>query len=79
MIIVSECLIVTAVNLVVLIRMVYKTERSIVTFDIGVYEVCARTGGRAYALHNQISRMDSLPNFVTHGASRARELRYYLV
>ena len=54
--------------------MVYKTERSIVTFDIGLHEVCARTDGRAYALHNQISRMDSLPNFVTHGAPlRARE------
>ena len=38
---------------------------------------CARTGGRAFALHNQISRVDSLPNFVIHGASlralRARE------
>ena len=34
-------------------------------------------GGRAFALHNQISRVDSLPNFVIHGASlralRARE------
>ena len=77
MIIVSGCLISTAVSLIVRIRMVYKTERSIVTFDIGLHEVCARTGGRAYALHNQISRMDSLPNFVTHGAPlralRARE------
>ena len=68
MIIVSGCLILTAVNLIVLIRMAYKTEISIVTFDIGFHEVCARTGWRAYALHNQISWMDSLPNFFTHDA-----------
>ena len=44
MIIVSGCLILTAVNLIVLKRMVYKTERSIVTFDIGLHEVS--TDGR---------------------------------
>ena len=32
-----------------------------------IHEVCARVGGRTLP-HNQISRMDSLPNFVTRGA-----------
>ena len=48
------------------------------TFDIGVHEVCVRVGVR-YVI-TKFSRMDSLPNFVTHGAPlralRARELRY---
>ena len=48
------------------------------TFDIGVDEVCVRVGVR-YVITN-FFRMDSLPNFVTHGAQlralRARELRY---
>ena len=47
-----------------------------VTFDIGLHEVCVRVGVR----YVKFSRMDSLPNFVTHGAPlralRARELRY---
>ena len=49
------------------------------TFDIGLHEVCVRVGGRAgvrYVITN-FSQMDSLPNFVTHGAPlrapRARE------
>ena len=51
------------------------------TFDIGLHEACVRVGGRAGGRtlrHNQISQMDSLPNFLTHGAplcaraSRAR-------
>ena len=78
MIIVSGCLILTAVNLIVLIRMVYITKRlvklckSIVTFDIGLHEVCVRVGVR-YVI-TKFSRMDSLPNFLTHGAPlRARE------
>ena len=49
------------------------------TFDIGLHEVCVRVGVR-YVI-TKFSRMDSLPNFVTHGAPlralRARELRYY--
>ena len=59
MIIVSGCLILTAVNLIVLIRMAYITKRlarcarSIVTFDIGLHEGCVRVGGRALR-HNQI-------------------------
>ena len=84
MIIVSGCLILTAVNLIILIRMgnitdrlVSSCARSIVTFDIGLHEVCVRTGVR-YVI-TKFSRMDSLPNFVTHGAPlralRARELR----
>ena len=67
MIIVRGCLILTAVNLIILIRMAYITDRlvlscatSSVTFDIGLHEMCVR-GGRT-------KRMDSLPNFVTHGA-----------
>ena len=46
------------------------------TFDIGLHEVCVRTGVR-YVMTN-FSGMASLPNFLTHGAPlRARELRYY--
>ena len=48
------------------------------TFDIGLHEVCVRVGVR-YVI-TKFSQMDSLPNFVTHGAPlralRARELRY---
>ena len=49
-----------------------------VTFDISLLEVCLRVDVR-YVI-TQFSRMDSLPNFLTHGApqaraSRARELR----
>ena len=45
------------------------------TFDIGLHEVCVRVSIR-YVI-TKFSRMDSLPNFVTHGAPlRARELRY---
>ena len=45
------------------------------TFDIGLHEVCVRTGVR-YVI-TKFSGMDSLPNFLTHGTPlRARELRY---
>ena len=49
------------------------------TFDSSLHEVCARVGVR-YVI-TKFSRMDSLPNFLTHGApqaraSRGRELRY---
>ena len=48
------------------------------TFDIGLHEVCVRVGV-SYVI-TKFSRMDSLRNFVTHGAPlralRARELRY---
>ena len=84
MIIVSGCLILTAVNLIILIRMGNITNRlvlgcaiSIVTFDICLHEVCVRVGVR-YVIA-KFSWMGSLPNFVTHGAPlralRARELR----
>ena len=44
------------------------------TFDIGLHEVCVRVGVR-YVI-TKFSRMDSLPNFLTHGAPlRAREAR----
>ena len=49
------------------------------TFDIDLHEVRVRVGGRAgirYVI-TKFSRMDSLPNFATHGALlsalRARE------
>ena len=42
------------------------------TFDIALHEVCVRVGVR-YVI-TKFSRMDSLPNFLTHGAPlRARE------
>ena len=45
------------------------------TFDIGLHEVCERVGVR-YVI-TKFSRMDSLSNFLTHGAPlRARELCY---
>ena len=76
--VVSGCLILTAVNLIILIRMgnitnrlVLACARFIVTFDICSHEVCVRLGVR-YVI-TKFSRMDSLPNFVTHGAPlRAR-------
>ena len=42
------------------------------TFDIGLHEVCVRVGVR-YVI-TKFSPMDSLPNFLTHGAPlRARD------
>ena len=44
------------------------------TFDIGLHEVCVRTGVR-YVI-TKFSGMDGLPNFLTHGAPlRARFAR----
>ena len=55
-IIVSGCLILTADNLIIHLRMAYITDRlvsscgrSTVTFDIGLHEACVRVGWRAYA------------------------------
>ena len=36
------------------------------TFDIGLHEVCVRVG--VLYVITKFSRMDSLPNFLTHGA-----------
>ena len=36
------------------------------TFDVGLHEVCVRVG--ALYVITKFSRMDSLPNFLTHGA-----------
>ena len=52
------------------------------TFDISLHEVCVRVGVRY--LISKFSRMDSLPNSLTHGApqaraSRARQPRSYEV
>ena len=59
-IIVSGYLILTAVNLIILIfmgnitdRLVSSCTRSIVTFDIGLHELCVPVGGRTLR-HNQI-------------------------
>ena len=59
-IIFSGCLTLTAVNLIILIRIAYITDRlvsscarSIVTFDINLLEVFVRMGGRTLR-HNQI-------------------------
>ena len=42
------------------------------TFDIGLHEVCVRVG--VLYVITKFSLMDSLPNFLTHGAPlRARE------
>ena len=82
MTIVSGCLILTAVNLIILIpmgnitdRLVSRCARSIVTFDICLHEVCVRVGVRHVI--TKFSRMNSLPYFVTHGtplcALRVRE------
>ena len=44
------------------------------TFDIGLHEVCVRVG--VLYVITKFSRMDSLPNFLTHGAPlRARFAR----
>ena len=67
----------------ILIQMAYKvliSPRSNVTFDISLHEVCVRVGVR-YVMMTKFSRMNSLPNFLTHGAlqaraSRTREPRY---
>ena len=48
------------------------------TVDIDLREVCVRVGGRAGVRYviAKFSRMDSLPNFLTHGAPlRARVAR----
>ena len=53
----------------ILIRMAYKvliSPRSNVTFDISLHEVCVRVGVR-YVI-TKFSRMDSLQNFLNHGA-----------
>ena len=80
-IIVSGGLILTAVNLIVLIWMAYITERLVKLckiychIDIGLHEVCVRTDRRTGVRYviTKFSRMDSLLNFVTHGAPlRAR-------
>ena len=54
----------------ILIRMAYKvliSPRSNVTFDISLHEVCVRVGVR-YVMMTKFSRMNSLPNFLNHGA-----------
>ena len=54
-------------------RLVSICARSNVTFDISLHEVYVRAGVR-YVI-TKLSRMDSLPNFLTHCAP-LRALRY---
>ena len=57
----------------ILIRMAYKvliSPRSNVTFDISLHAVCVRVGVR-YVM-TKFSRMNSLPNFLAHGAPQVR-------
>ena len=69
--------VITVSGCLILLRMAYKvfsSPRSNVTFNISLHEVYVRVSVR-YVI-TKFSRMDSLPNFLTHGALRARELRY---
>ena len=69
--------VITVSGCLILIRMAYKvfsSPRSNVTFNISLHEVYVRVSVR-YVI-TKFSRMDSLPNFLTDGALRARELRY---
>ena len=79
MITVSGCLLLTAVNSSSYGWLTKFEFFQDVTSDISLHEVCLRVSVR-YVI-TKFSRMDSLPNFLTHGApqagaSRARELRY---
>ena len=44
------------------------------TFDIGLHETCVRVGGRAGVRYviTKFSQMDSLQNFLAHGAPLKR-------
>ena len=56
--------------------MAYKvliSPRSNETFNISLHKVCVRVGVR-YVI-TKFSRMDNLPNFLTHGALLARASR----
>ena len=70
---VSGCLILTAANSSSYGWLTKCQFLQDVTFDISLHEVCVRVGVR-YVI-TKFSRMDSLPNFLTHGAPRARASR----
>ena len=80
MIIVSGCLILTAVNLIVLIRKTCITERLVtlckiyLTFYIGLHDVCVRVGGRTLR-HNQIFSDGKFTKFSYPWCSAARASR----
>ena len=79
MITVSGCLILTAANSSSYGWLTKCQFLQDVTVDISLHEVCVRVG--VLYVITKFSRMDSLPNFLTHGApqaraSRGRELRY---
>ena len=79
MITVSGCLILTAANSSSCGWLTKCQFLQDVTVDISLHEVCVRVG--VLYVITKFSRMDGLPNFLTHGApqaraSRARELRY---
>ena len=76
---VSGCLILTAANSSSYGWLTKCQFLQDVTVDISLHEVCVRVG--VLYVITKFSRMDGLPNFLTHGApqaraSRARELRY---
>ena len=79
--IVSGCLILTAVNLIILIQMAYINERQFKLCKIycDIWHLLTSSVCRVgvSVVITKFSRMDSLPNFVTHGAPlralRARE------
>ena len=81
-IIVSGCLIFTDVNLIMLIRMGNITDRLLSSCArshlTSAYMKCVYGWASVLYVIIKFSRMDSLPNFVTHGAPlralRAREL-----
>ena len=90
MIIVSGCLILTAVNLIVLIRMAYITKRLVewckiyCDIDIGLHEACVRVGGctdgraggRAYATKSNFLRWIVYQIFLPMVLRAREELRY---
>ena len=51
------------------------------TFDSGLHEVCVRVGGREGVLYviTKFSLMDSLPNFLTHGAPLSKSFKKMLL
>ena len=80
MIIVSGCLTLKAVNLIILIRMGYITDRlvqDLLCHLTSPYMKCVYGWAGVRHVLTKFSRMDSLPNFFIHGAPlralRARE------
>ena len=74
MIIVSGCLTLTAVNLIILIRMAYITERlvqDLLCHLTSAYMKCVYGWAGVRYVITKFSLIDSLPNFFTHDASQS--------